>query len=103
MEENIAGVDLESLEARVLQAARLIQQLKAERDALRKSRDELEAQLRTAETSAKGNEEWKARAQEAEGRLERFAQERSSLARRVEQMLEKLRAVEEEQLGAPTA
>ena len=100
MDQNIAGVDLENLEQRVQQAAQLIMQLKAERDELRRSRDELRGQLGSAEQTAKGLDEWKVRAQEAEARLERYAQERSSLARRVEQMLDKLRAVEEEKLGA---
>lgn len=100
MSQDIAGVDLENLELRVQQAAQLIVQLKAERDELRKSRDEIRGQLGSAETTARSVADWKKRAEEAEARLEKFSEERSSLARRVEQMLDKLRAVEEEKLGA---
>ncbi len=97
MGQEVAPLDLESLEAKVHQAAKLIEQLKHERDALRRSRDELETRVKTLQSAAASNE-WRRRATEAEARLARHVQERTSLARRVEQMLEKIRAVEESEL-----
>jgi FtsZ-binding cell division protein ZapB len=100
MEPNLPAVDLERLEGRVQQAAEMIQKLRTERDELKRLRDELEARLRTTESVASGAEELRRRVQDAETRVTHFSEERVALARRVEQMLEKLRAVEEEQLGA---
>jgi FtsZ-binding cell division protein ZapB len=102
MEPNLPAVDLEKLEGRVQQAAELILKLRTERDGLRRERDELEAKLRATESTASGTaDELRKRNTEAEARVARFAEERVALARRVEQMLEKLRAVEEEKAGAP--
>ena len=101
MEPNLPAVDLERLEGRVQQASELILKLRAERDELKRVRDELEARLRTSESVASGAEELRRKNAETEARVARFAEERVALARRVEQMLEKLRAVEEEKAGVP--
>ena len=102
MRQSVAPMDLENLESRIVEATRVIRELKNERDALRKSSGDLESRLRKIESTAASAMEWRQRATQAEGRVARYAQERGSLLRRVEQMLEKVRAVEEEALGTAT-
>ena len=100
MSPNTPALDLEGLEGRIQQAADLIVKLKTERDALRLVNRDLEARLERAEPAAQQAAEYRRKAQDLESRLNQLTQERTTLARRIEQMLDKLRAAEEDKVGA---
>ena len=99
MTPNTPALDLEGLEGRIQQAAELIVKLKAERNELRQANRDLESRLSRAEPAAGQAAELKRKALELEARVAQLTQERVTLARRIEHMLDKLRAVEEDKVG----